>query len=117
MPFADVGRVHLCYEVSGPEDGEPFLLIHGLGAQLIAWYPGFCRALEAAGFRVIRFDNRDVGKSCLVWTASKTRGSTISQPRSTTAATVQRDSVDRRKPCCRRQTAVRGLLSSPCPQQ
>ncbi|MFI1481842.1 alpha/beta fold hydrolase [Streptomyces sp. NPDC020747] len=63
MPYADLGRVRLCYEVSGPKDGEPLLLIHGLGAQLIAWYPGFCRALEAAGFRLIRFDNRDVGLS------------------------------------------------------
>ena len=63
MPYADLGHVRLCYEVSGPADGEPLLLIHGLGAQMIAWYPGFCRALEAAGFRVIRFDNRDVGLS------------------------------------------------------
>jgi pimeloyl-ACP methyl ester carboxylesterase len=30
---------------------------------MIAWYPGFCQALEAAGFRLIRFDNRDVGLS------------------------------------------------------
>jgi pimeloyl-ACP methyl ester carboxylesterase len=63
MPYADAGRIRLCYEVTGPQDGEPLLLIHGLGAQLIAWYPGFCRALEAAGLRVIRFDNRDVGLS------------------------------------------------------
>lgn len=63
MPYADLGRVRLCYEISGPQDGEPLLLIQGLGAQLIDWYPGFCRVLEAAGFKVIRFDNRDVGLS------------------------------------------------------
>jgi pimeloyl-ACP methyl ester carboxylesterase len=63
MPYADAGRVRLCYEVTGPRDGEPLLLIQGLGAQMIAWHPGFCHALETAGLRVIRFDNRDVGLS------------------------------------------------------
>lgn len=63
MPHANLNGIQLCFELSGPEDGEPLLLIHGLGAQLIAWYPGFCRALEGQGFRVIRFDNRDVGLS------------------------------------------------------
>ncbi|MFD9664520.1 alpha/beta fold hydrolase [Rhodococcus sp. NPDC059968] len=63
MPYANIGPIELCYEITGPEDGEPLLLIHGLGAQLVAWYPGFCRALEDEGFRVIRFDNRDVGLS------------------------------------------------------
>ncbi|MEA5456766.1 alpha/beta hydrolase [Sinomonas sp. JGH33] len=63
MPYADVGEVRLCYEASGPPAGEPLVLIHGLGAQLVAWYPGFCRALEEQGFRVIRVDNRDIGLS------------------------------------------------------
>ena len=63
MPYAESAQLRLWYEVSGPEDGEPLVLIHGLGAQLIAWYPGFCRVLEEHGFRVIRFDNRDVGLS------------------------------------------------------
>ena len=39
------------------------LLIMGLGMQLIAWPPGFVRELMNAGFRVIRFDNRDSGLS------------------------------------------------------
>ncbi len=39
------------------------LLIMGLGMQLIAWPPEMVRALEAGGYRVIRFDNRDVGLS------------------------------------------------------
>jgi len=63
VPYAEFGHIRLCYEVSGPEAGETLLLIHGLGAQLIAWYPGFCQALEEQGFRVIRFDARDVGLS------------------------------------------------------
>jgi len=63
VPYADLGPVRLYYEVSGPADGEPLLLINGLGAQMIAWYPGFCQALEGAGFKLIGFDNRDVGLS------------------------------------------------------
>ncbi len=39
------------------------LLIMGLGMQLIAWPPEMVRALEQAGYRVVRFDNRDVGLS------------------------------------------------------
>src|SRR5258708_33962563 len=39
------------------------LLIMGLGAQMIHWDDEFCRQLAARGFRVIRFDNRDIGKS------------------------------------------------------
>ena len=47
----------------GPSDGEPLLLIMGLGMQLIAWPDELVELLVAAGFRVIRFDNRDIGLS------------------------------------------------------
>ncbi|MDB5472345.1 MAG: Alpha/beta hydrolase [Caulobacter sp.] len=43
--------------------GDPLLLIMGLGAQMTRWPEGFCDQLAARGFRVIRFDNRDVGLS------------------------------------------------------
>jgi pimeloyl-ACP methyl ester carboxylesterase len=39
------------------------LLIMGLGMQLVAWPPAFVQALVDQGFRVIRFDNRDIGLS------------------------------------------------------
>ncbi|APW43707.1 alpha/beta fold hydrolase [Rhodoferax saidenbachensis] len=39
------------------------LLIMGLGMQLVAWPPQMVKALEDAGYRVVRFDNRDVGLS------------------------------------------------------
>ena len=39
------------------------LLIMGLGMQLIAWPPEMVQALVNAGFRVVRFDNRDIGLS------------------------------------------------------
>ena len=43
--------------------GDPLLLIMGLGAQMTRWPEGFCDRLAARGFRVIRFDNRDIGLS------------------------------------------------------
>jgi pimeloyl-ACP methyl ester carboxylesterase len=55
----------LSFEVEdhGPADGEPVLLIMGLGMQLVGWPEGFVAELVARGFRVIRFDNRDIGLS------------------------------------------------------
>lgn len=50
-------------EQDGPADGPPLLLIMGLGMQLTAWPDDFVTALAGAGFRVIRFDNRDIGLS------------------------------------------------------
>ncbi|MFT3810974.1 MAG: alpha/beta hydrolase [Micropepsaceae bacterium] len=49
------------YDISGPESGVPLLLIMGFGSQMTSWTPSFRDALVAEGFRVIRFDNRDVG--------------------------------------------------------
>lgn len=50
-------------EDHGSPDGEPLVLIMGLGMQLVAWHPDFVAMLVARGFRVIRFDNRDIGLS------------------------------------------------------
>ena len=50
-------------EDHGPTNGEPLLLVMGLGMQLVAWHPDFVAMLVARGFRVIRFDNRDIGLS------------------------------------------------------
>jgi pimeloyl-ACP methyl ester carboxylesterase len=50
-------------EDHGPTSGEPLLLIMGLGMQLVAWPNGLVRQLVQRGFRVIRFDNRDIGLS------------------------------------------------------
>jgi hypothetical protein len=44
-------------------DRPVVVLVMGLGMQLIAWPPGFVRPLLEAGYRVIRFDNRDIGLS------------------------------------------------------
>ena len=55
------GEVELAYDVFG--EGEPMLLIMGIGAQRIFWDDELCRMLAARGFAVIRFDHRDVGQS------------------------------------------------------
>jgi pimeloyl-ACP methyl ester carboxylesterase len=51
------------YEDLGNLDDPPVLLIMGLGAQLVLWHDEFCERLVDRGYRVIRFDNRDVGLS------------------------------------------------------
>jgi pimeloyl-ACP methyl ester carboxylesterase len=61
--IARANGVDLCYEIFGDPIAEPMILIMGLGAQMIHWDDDFCRQLAARGFRVIRFDNRDIGKS------------------------------------------------------
>ncbi|HEY4066288.1 MAG TPA: alpha/beta hydrolase [Burkholderiaceae bacterium] len=50
-------------EDHGPAGGEPLVLVMGLGMQLVAWPAEFVAMLVARGFRVIRFDNRDIGLS------------------------------------------------------
>jgi pimeloyl-ACP methyl ester carboxylesterase len=61
--IARANGIDICYEIFGEANAEPMLLIMGLGAQMIHWDDDFCRQLAARGFRVIRFDNRDIGKS------------------------------------------------------
>jgi pimeloyl-ACP methyl ester carboxylesterase len=62
--FADVGRgVTLCYEAFGDPEDTPILLIMGLATQMIAWHEDFCTELAERGFYVVRFDNRDIGRS------------------------------------------------------
>jgi len=47
----------------GPPSGEPLLMIMGLGMPLVAWPDALVQMLVSRGFRVIRFDNRDIGLS------------------------------------------------------
>lgn len=54
--------VELAYEVIGAR-GKPLLLISGNGTQMIHWPDAFCGALVDRGFQVVRFDNRDSGRS------------------------------------------------------
>jgi pimeloyl-ACP methyl ester carboxylesterase len=62
--FCDVGRgITLCYEDFGDPADPTALLVMGLGTQMIGWHEDFCAALAARGLHVVRFDNRDVGRS------------------------------------------------------
>jgi pimeloyl-ACP methyl ester carboxylesterase len=61
--IARANGIDICYEIFGEPDAEPMLLIMGLGAQMVLWDDAFCERLAARGFRVIRFDNRDIGQS------------------------------------------------------
>ena len=61
--FEKVGGVELCYETFGDASDPPVLLIMGLGTQMIGWPADFCEAVAERGFHVIRYDNRDVGRS------------------------------------------------------
>ena len=62
--FAPVGRdVELCYQTFGTPDGDPLLLVMGLGGPMTWWDPDLCQELVDRGFYVIRFDNRDCGRS------------------------------------------------------
>jgi pimeloyl-ACP methyl ester carboxylesterase len=62
--FADIGgAIRLCYETLGSEADAPILLIMGLGTQMIGWPDDFCEQLAGRGFYVVRFDNRDIGRS------------------------------------------------------
>jgi len=58
-----IGGVEICYETIGDPAGRPLLLIMGLGGPLIWWDDDFCRLLVDRGFYVIRYDNRDCGRS------------------------------------------------------
>ena len=60
---ATVGELELCYETFGSATAPPMLLIMGLASQMLLWDDQFCEQLAARGFRVIRFDNRDIGRS------------------------------------------------------
>ncbi|MDX6668389.1 MAG: hypothetical protein QOK04_1769 [Solirubrobacteraceae bacterium] len=61
--FCKVGDVELCYETFGDAGDPAVLLIMGLGTQMIGWPEEFCAELVERGFYVIRYDNRDVGRS------------------------------------------------------
>jgi pimeloyl-ACP methyl ester carboxylesterase len=78
--FCDVGRgITLCYETFGEPARPPALLVMGLGTQMIAWHEDFCNQLADRGLYVIRFDNRDVGRSTHVGGAPPTVGQLLAR--------------------------------------
>ncbi len=63
MPQISANGLKLEYETFGHAEKPAILLIMGLGSQLVLWPDAFCKRLAAAGYYVVRFDNRDIGLS------------------------------------------------------
>ncbi|MFT4081313.1 MAG: alpha/beta hydrolase [Nocardioides sp.] len=60
------GGIQLCYQTFGDPAGDPLLLVMGLGGPMLWWDEGLCQLLAAAGFYVVRYDNRDTGRSTIL---------------------------------------------------
>ena len=59
----DANGVELCTESFGDPADPPILLVMGLGSSMLWWHDGFCRLLAGRGRFVIRYDQRDTGRS------------------------------------------------------
>jgi pimeloyl-ACP methyl ester carboxylesterase len=70
MPVVAANGISIAYDEVGDAKAPVILLIMGLGTQMIAWPEAFCVALAQRGFRVVRFDNRDIGLSTKFETAA-----------------------------------------------
>ena len=61
--YVRANGIELAYDEFGASRDPVLLLIMGLGTQMLGWDQSFCRQLADRGYFVIRFDNRDIGKS------------------------------------------------------
>ena len=66
--LAPANGLNLCYQTFGLASDPALVLVMGLGAQMVLWEDGFCQSLADRGFHVVRFDNRDIGKSSRIST-------------------------------------------------
>jgi pimeloyl-ACP methyl ester carboxylesterase len=79
--FCTVGDIELCYETFGDPSDPAMLLVMGLGTQMLGWHEDFCAELAGQGFFVIRYDNRDVGRSSPIDAKPPTTGQLIRRDR------------------------------------
>lgn len=99
MPLINSNGIQLEVETFGSLEAPAILLIMGLGAQLIRWNEELCAELVRRGFRVIRFDNRDIGLSTKLDAAGRVdlgaflRGQVPAQALPYTLADMAADSV------------------------
>jgi len=61
--IAAANGIQIAYETFGDRGSRPLLMVMGLGAPMLTWHPDMCDLLAGRGFFVIRYDNRDVGRS------------------------------------------------------
>ncbi|HXS33257.1 MAG TPA: alpha/beta fold hydrolase [Solirubrobacterales bacterium] len=67
--LAPVNGIEIAYQEVGGSDAAPLVLVMGLGTQMLGWDEEFCALLAERGFRVVRFDNRDIGHSTMLESA------------------------------------------------
>jgi pimeloyl-ACP methyl ester carboxylesterase len=89
MAIAHRDGIDIYFEEHGSPEDPALLLVNGFTSQLVAWEPELIDELVGAGFRVITFDNRDVGLS------SKTEGAApkLDQPPPYTMADMASDGM------------------------
>ncbi len=88
---AAANGLELVYQEMGDPGGEAVVLIMGLATQMIAWDEEFCSMLADRGYRVVRFDNRDIGRSTLIDSAGVPSRIDMLSGRRATAAYLLRD--------------------------
>jgi pimeloyl-ACP methyl ester carboxylesterase len=89
--LAPANGIEIAYQEMGDPEGEPLLLIMGLGTQMLGWDEDFCALLAERGFRVIRFDNRDIGHSTMIDSAGVPKRTDMLLGRRSTAPYLLRD--------------------------
>jgi pimeloyl-ACP methyl ester carboxylesterase len=89
--IAPANGIDLCFQEMGDPGGEPLVLVMGLATQMLAWDEGFCGLLAERGFRVIRFDNRDIGRSTKIVSAGVPRRLDMMSGRRASAPYLLRD--------------------------
>jgi pimeloyl-ACP methyl ester carboxylesterase len=86
--------IEIAYQEIGDPAGEPLLLIMGLATQMLAWDEGLCAMLAERGFRVVRFDNRDIGRSTKIEAAGLPKRTDMLLGRRRTAPYLLRDMAE-----------------------
>lgn len=89
--LAPVDGIEIAYQEIGDPEAEPLLLIMGLATQMLGWEEPFCAMLAERGFRVVRFDNRDIGHSTKIEAAGLPRRADMLLGRRRTAPYLLRD--------------------------
>jgi pimeloyl-ACP methyl ester carboxylesterase len=73
--------IELCYETFGDPADPTALLVMGLATQMLGWPDDFCRELADRGFHVVRFDNRDIGRSTHIDAPAPSFGQVMLRPK------------------------------------
>jgi pimeloyl-ACP methyl ester carboxylesterase len=92
--LAPANGIEIAYQEVGDSGAEPLLLIMGLGTQMVAWDERFCAMLAERGFRVVRFDNRDIGHSTMIESAGMPGRLEVLRGKRATAPYLLRDMAE-----------------------